>query len=156
MRETVIQINEHIQAAKSKEGKYLAFIFLEGGQGLELEVLGWTRFKVPRSRLKNILGIVHLWGHEVPIIQRKDVAKLTETTCVIIFEYPKPYKHYLGNVVDGIVNVMNIAEKDPATTTIIETEVEDQLGAKQVQYGIVEINKSAIVPAQNYYSKSRN
>ena len=67
------------------------------------------------------------------------VTNLTETTCIIIFEYTEsPYRHYRGKVVDAISNVMNIVGKDPATVTIVETETTDCSGGRQVQHNIVE------------------
>lgn len=145
MTKTAVQIDEQVQAAKSKEGKYLTFAFLEKGpdKKLELEVVGWTQLEVQSNKTGNIKAVVHLWGYEVPVGSPKtlagtDTGEMTDTTCIIIFEYSEPSKRYLGMVVDAISNVMNIAEKDPEISAIVETEIVDEFGYEQVRYNIVE------------------
>ena len=138
MEETVVQIDEQMQIAKSKESKYLTFIFLERDHGLELEVVGWTRFEPQINKAKDVREIVHLWGHGIPVIQVSDKARLTETMCIVVFEYREPFRHYFGITFDKVSNVINLAEKDPATVTIVETEATDCFGGRQVQYNIVE------------------
>lgn len=137
MKETVTQIDEQIQSSKSKQGKYLTFAFLENNHCLELEVVGWTQFQIPENKSENTRGVVHLWGHEIPVIQTVGLINLTETTCIIIFEFYEPCRHYQAILVDAIANVMSIAEKDPATVTIVETQAADCLGGTQVQYNII-------------------
>ena len=139
MKETVVQIDEQMQIAKSKEGKYLTFVFLEKDYGMELEVVGWTRFQVPVNKPENVMGVIHLWGNEIPV-KRSIIFhdQYPATMCIVIFEYREPFRHYLGTTFDGISNVINLAEKGPATVTIVETEATDCFGGSQVQYNIVE------------------
>lgn len=150
MKETVVQIDEQMQVAKSKNSKYLTFIFFERDHGLDLEVVGWTRFQEQTDVYGNVRGIVRLWEYEIPTMLASNSTCLTETSCIIIFEYSEPYRHYQGIVVDAFSNVMNIAEKDAASSAIIETEIEDQLGGKQIQYNIAGISKTANITVRNY------
>lgn len=138
MKETITHIDEQTQIVKSKESRYLTFIFLEREHGLKLDVAGWTRFGVPANKPENTMGVIHLWGNEIPIIQIPGLTDLAETACIVIFEYSEPYRHYFGIVVDAISNVMNIIEKDPGTVSILETEALDCFGGRQSQYNIVE------------------
>jgi len=142
MTQTAVQIDEQVQAARSKEGKYLAFVFPEKGRNkkLQLEVVGWAEFEVRSDKSENVKGIVNLWGHEILVTHPKtlsgrDTAEMADTTCIIIFEFSE---RYLGMVVPTISRVMNIAGKDPETVAIIETKIVDELGSEQVQYSIVE------------------
>jgi len=143
MKKISVQIDEQIQITKSKESKYLTFAFLEKDYGLELEVVGWTWLQIPVNKPENIMGVIHLWGNEIPVRQPlifhdQDPA----TMCIVVFEYREPFRHYIGMPLDGISNVMNIAEKDPATVTIVETEAIDCFGDSQLQYSIVEGRRS--------------
>ncbi len=107
--------------------------------GSELEVVVWTRLQIPANKPADIMGVIHLWGDEVPVKQPLIFHdQYPATMCIVVFEYREPFRHYLGAVVDAISNVMNIAEKDPATVTIVETEAIDCFGGSQVQYNIVE------------------
>lgn len=142
MTQTTVQIDEQVQAARSKEGKYLTFAFLDKGRNkkLQLEVVGWTQLEVRSDKSEHVKGIVNLWGHEILVIHPKtssgrDTAEMTDTTCIIIFEFSE---RYLGMAVPTISRVMNIAGKDPETVAIIETKIVDELGSEQVQYSIVE------------------
>ena len=58
--------------------------------------------------------------------------------CIVVFEYREPVRHYLGTTFDSVSKVINLAEKDPATITIIENEAIDCFGGSQLQYNIVE------------------
>jgi len=142
MIRTAVQVDEQVQAARSKEGKYLTFAFPEKGRNkkLQLEVVGWTQFEVRSDKSENVKGIVNLWGHEILVIHPKTLsgrytAEMADTTCIIIFEFSE---RYVGMMVNAISNVMNIAGKDPETMAVIETKIVDELGSEQVQYNIVE------------------
>ena len=142
MIRTAVQVDEQVQAARSKEGKYLTFAFPEKGRNkkLQLEVVGWTQFEVWSDKSDNVKGIVNLWGHEILVIHPKTLsgrytAEMADTTCIIIFEFSE---RYVGMMVNAISNVMNIAGKDPETMAVIETKIVDELGSEQVQYNIVE------------------
>ena len=140
MKEISVQIDEQMQISKSKDGNYLAFAFLERGNDLDFEVAGWVHFEPEKSRINGASGIVRLWGHEIPIIERNGITNLSETTCIIIFEYSIPQKHYLAILVDEIAKVFNIGEKDASISSIVETEIVDDSGGVQIQYSFVSQN----------------
>lgn len=115
MIQAVMQIDRQIQAAKSREGKYLGFAFLEEDDGMELEVLSWTKLTPQPNKPDYIRGVVNPWGCEIPVIDLrtlygKGTTELTETTCIVIFEHSEPYKYYFGIVVEELSNVINIAD----------------------------------------------
>ena len=147
MTREVVQIDEQMQAAKSKEGKYLTFAFRRTVHGLKLEVAGWTQLRVPPDIPDSTMGIVNLWGYNIPVKKVKFPhgdcdTELTETTCIVIFEYSKTYKYYLGIMAATIASVLNIAEKNAANTKIYETTIVDQSNNKRVEYDIVSADKS--------------
>jgi hypothetical protein len=149
MKQTVLRVDEQVQAAMSKEGRYLTFAFLEKGPNkkLELQVVGWTRLELPSSKSENIKCTTCLDGEEIPLVYprillSRGTAAITDTACIIIFEHCEPQKYYSAIVVDAVSNVMNIAEKDPETVAIVETHVADEHGGNQVQYNIIETSVS--------------
>jgi len=115
MIQVVTQIDRQIQAAKSREGKYLVFAFFEKDRGMELEVIGWTKLTPQPDRPDYIRGLVNPWGCEVPVIDLRTLygkgkTEMTETTCIVIFEHSELYKYYFGLVVEELSNVINIAD----------------------------------------------
>ena len=115
MIQAVKQGDRQIQAAKSWQGKYLAFAFLERDDGMELEVVGWTELRRKPEKPDYVTGIVDPWGCEIPVIDLrilygKDSIKMTAKTCIVIFEQREPYKYYFGIVVEELSNVINIAD----------------------------------------------
>jgi hypothetical protein len=149
MTQTIaLQIDNEVQATKSKEGRYLTFAVLKNSpyKKLELDVVGWTEFNVKRDKSTKIAGTVRLWGHEIPvkyirISPGKGAVKLARTACIIVFEYSEPRKYYLAIVVDAISNVMAIAGKRPETVAIVETKTVNAIGSEEVQFSIVEKNQ---------------
>ena len=154
----VIQIDEQVQAAKSKEGKYLTFAFFEKGNGSELKVVGWTQLWAWQGKPDNIIGIIKPWGYGIPVVipvkkirypRGTDTTGMSETTCIVIFEYSKPYKYYLAITAESIAHVMNIAEKDAATTVITETMISNEHNGNQFEYRITAANKSGKIKSSN-------
>ncbi len=94
---TVTQIDREMQAAKSREGKYLTFAFLEKGSNKkwELEVAGWTELEAKWDKSGKMTGTVQLWGREIPVKGRgtspcRDAFEMTSTACIVVFERSKP------------------------------------------------------------------
>jgi len=149
MTQTIaMQIDNEMQEAKSKEGKYLTFAVLKNSldKKFELEVVGWTDLKAMWNKSTKITGTVRLWGHEIPIkyiriSPGKGAVEMTSTACIIVFEYSEPRKHYLATVVDAISSVMVIAGKRPETVAVVETKTVDAIGNENVQFSIVETNQ---------------
>lgn len=113
-----MQIDKKVQAARSKESKYLTFAFFEKDCGMKLELVGWTQLIPQRAqsgKRQCVKGIVTLWGDMIPVIDLKFLhrhgsTEMTDTSCIVIFEYSEPYKHYFGIVVEELSEVLNIAE----------------------------------------------
>jgi len=116
MRDTVIQIDEKAQVAVSKEGDYLTFALLDKDQGMESALVGWVKLspqKAQSDKSSFIKGIVNPWGSPIPVLDLKFLhgrgkTEMTDTTCIVIFEYFEPYKYYVGIVVEDLSNVFNI------------------------------------------------
>lgn len=109
------QIDRQVQRAKSREGKYLAFAFLENDRGMELEFVGWTKLEPRPIKPDYIRGIVNPWGCEIPVIDLgilygKGTTEISCTACIVIFEHSDLYKYYFGLIVEELSNVINIAD----------------------------------------------
>jgi len=150
----VIQIDEQVQAAKSKEGRYLTFAFFEKGNGSELKVVGWTQPRIWEGKPDTIIGLIKPWGHGIPVKKINyprgtDITGMPETTCIVIFEYHKPYKYYLAITAESIAHVMNIAEKDATATVITETMISNGHHDNQFEYRISTAGKSGKIKSGN-------
>ncbi len=109
------QIDRQVQRAKSREGKYLAFAFLEKDTGMELEIVGWTKLKPKPNKPDCIRGVVNPWGCEIPIIDlgilySKGATEISHSACIVIFEHSDLYKYYFGLIIEELSNVINIAD----------------------------------------------
>jgi len=147
MIETVVRIDRSVQAVKSQEGKYLTFAFLEKDGAMQLEVVGWTSLQLQQYN-SGILQTVHLWDHEIPlknldaVMQYGKNRQLTDTACILIFEYSEPHRKYLAILVDGISNVMTIAAKDASTAIVSETVTVDESGNRKFEYNLIATDAS--------------
>jgi chemotaxis signal transduction protein len=115
MVEAVMQIERRLQAVQSKNGRYLAFTFLETQRGMELTVVGWTTLRRQPDKPNYVTGVISPWGCEIPVIDLRVLygrhpTQLTSTTCVIIFEHVETYKCYFAMTVDDLSSVVNIAD----------------------------------------------
>ena len=115
---TLLQhIDHRTQTERSKNSEFLTFVFREtdGSDKLNLELAQWQKIESPSDRPTQVRAYTDFEGCRVPIVDASvkyggPETHLTEKTCVILFEYSQPHKHYIGIFVDGIARVMNIAE----------------------------------------------
>jgi len=113
-----MQVDKKMQVAKSKECNYLTFAFFEKEHGMELEFVGWTHLSAPGAQLgrhRCVKGLITPWGGGIPVIDLKFLhgkgsTEMTDSSCIVIFEYSEPYRHYFGIAVEALSNVFNIAE----------------------------------------------
>ena len=150
LRKTV-RIDDKIQVLKSTENKYLTFVFskIHKQNVYDFNAVGWTEVETPPKLPDRIIGVIHLWGYEIAI---KDVSKalggrstkFKNTSCLIIFEETKPKKGYWAMLVDGIPNVITIAERDIHSTAVTETIITDQQSAQKREYDIIDLSESAM------------
>jgi purine-binding chemotaxis protein CheW len=118
-----------LQNIRTKGGKYLSF-FLGGEEyGIEIlkvqEIIGMMAItRVPRTP-GFIRGVINLRGKVIPIIDLRlkfgmESKEQTDETCIIVV---KTEGIEMGNVVDKVSEVMNIAEKDIEDTPSFGIEV---------------------------------
>lgn len=151
MHRKTVQIDDNIQAIQSTENKYLTFAFskIHKQNVYDVNVVGWTEVGTPLTISDRIIGVIQLRGDEIAI---KDISKalggpstkFKNTSCIIIFEETKPKKGYWAMLVDGIPNVMTIAERDAANTAVTETIIMDQQSAQKREYDIIDLSESAM------------
>lgn len=111
----VSQGDGRVKTAKSEEGEYLTFTFFEKNDGMKLEVAGWTKLRPLPDKPEYIRGDVNPWGYEIPVIDLKVLygkgpTEMTSATCFVIFQHPELHEDYFGMVVDGLSNVINLAD----------------------------------------------
>ena len=152
MTRTAVQIDEQMQASKSKDGKFLTFVFSDHvrGKDTEFEVVGWTGISVPPNKPDIIHGVVHLFGEEIRISNYScspgyGGAEMPQTTCIVIFKRPPPYSNCRGMLFERIEDVMRITEQyneeSSLTGMVVEITHTDELRGKWLEYDIVTVNK---------------
>lgn len=151
MHRKTVQIDDKIQALQSTKNKYLTFAFTKNHKQnvYDVNVVGWTKVGESPTISDRIIGVIHMWGYEIAI---KDVSKalggrstmFKNTSCIIIFEETKPKKGYWAMLVDGIPNVITIAERDIHSTAVTETIITDQQSAKKREYDIIDLSESGM------------
>ena len=151
MHRNTVQIDDKIQILKSTENKYLTFVFskIHKQNIYDVNVVGWTEVETPLTISDRIIGVINLWGDEIAV---KDISKalggpstkFKNTSCIIVFEENKPIKSNWAMLVDGIPNVITIAERDAAKTVVTETTITDQESAQKREYDIIDLRESAM------------
>ncbi|MDD5459821.1 MAG: chemotaxis protein CheW [Phycisphaerae bacterium] len=136
-------IDKKVQSEKRKQGLFLTFIFFEqdGSQNPSLpNVIGWKKLNRAANSAAHIMGYIELYGEKVEVIDIRQLYRtgqthLTDESCIAVFEYLKPKKHFQVLLVDGLANVFNMAELDDKRAQIIEISTEDRKG--EADYKIV-------------------
>ncbi len=151
MHRKTVQIDDKIQTLQSTKNKYLTFAFSRNQKQdfYDFNAVGWTEVERPPKLSDRIIGVIHLWGNVISI---KDISKalggrstkFNNTSCIIIFEETKPQKGYWAMLVDGIPNVITIAERDIHSTAVTETIITDHQSAQKREYDIIDLSKSAM------------
>jgi chemotaxis signal transduction protein len=116
MIQAMTQMDQLMETAQNSEREFFTFGFLANDSRIQLEFLGWQPFQLTPGKPDHLKGILHLLGREIPVIDPKivhgdDTTEMTEATCIVIFEYSRPYRHYQGIVAQTVEDVMNIASK---------------------------------------------
>lgn len=120
MAETAVeQLN---QAITEKEGKYLTFSLGAEEYGLEIlkvrEIIGYIDVTAVPQTPHHVKGVINLRGQVIPVIDLRakfgmEIAEITKKSCIIVAEIVRgSQKHSMGVIVDGVQEVLDIAEKD--------------------------------------------
>ena len=95
----------------------LTFAFLNENHG-DITFMGRMKCEPvsdENAAVKGCIGSISLWGDTIPIIDpmyNRGSTKISEDTCIVIFEYLGKSRDFLGIVVEEVANVMNIAGKN--------------------------------------------
>jgi len=115
---TAEQVNETVQIARERGGKYLSFFLDQEEYGIEIlrvrEIIGLMAItSVPRTP-RYIRGVINLRGKVIPIIDLRlkfDMPEVeaTDETCIIVVQSGDDS---VGTVVDKVSEVLDIPEED--------------------------------------------
>ena len=135
MATSLLTPNDQASAkAESRGGKYLIFHLGEEEFGIQVqrvrEIMGVLEItKVPQTPA-HIKGVINLRGKVIPVVDLRlkfsmPEMEYTQRTCIIVVQVAGTHSPTLmGIVVDGVVEVLNIAGTDVEDTPSFGKEVE--------------------------------
>ncbi|MDY6822679.1 MAG: chemotaxis protein CheW [Thermodesulfobacteriota bacterium] len=151
MSDTTDAMNQVIQSAADKEGKYLTFQLAEEEYGIGImkikEIIGMMPItSVPRTP-DFIKGVVNLRGKVIPVTDLRlklgmDEVEVTDRTCIIVTEIQgKTTSAQMGIVVDAVCEVLNVKAEEVADTPEFGTTIDTAyiLGIAKMDDGGVKI-----------------
>ena len=122
MTEALAQIDEQVQEARGKDGKYLTFALGQEEFGLEIlkvrEIIGYIDVTAIPQTPDYVQGVINLRGQVIPVVDLRakfgmDTTERTEETCIIVVEIAQNDRNVsTGIVVDHVSEVLDIAEND--------------------------------------------
>lgn len=113
-------INEKVNTARAKAGKYLTFALGVEEYGLEIlkvrEIIGYMETTSVPQMPDYVKGVINLRGQVIPVIDIRakfamDTAEVTDQTCIIVVEIDRDGSNFsTGIVVDNVSEVLDIPE----------------------------------------------
>lgn len=136
MDEEARVINQVVQKAAEREGKYLTFSLDKEEYGIGIlkvkEIIGMMRVTPVPQTPASIKGVINLRGKVIPVIDLRtrfgmDAAEYTERTCIIVVEVDVTDRRLpIGIIVDSVSEVTSFKnseiEDTPGFGTALNTE----------------------------------
>ena len=148
MSNTAEAMDQVIQTATDKEGKYLTFSLDNEEYGIGIlkikEIIGMMPITpVPRTP-EHVKGVVNLRGKVIPVVDLRlrfgmDAIEYNERTCTIVVEIEgQSGTIMIGTVVDSVSEVLNIKGEDIEDTPTFGTSLDTDyiLGMAKVEGGV--------------------
>ncbi len=128
-------MNQAIQFAEDREGKYLTFCLAGEEYGIGIlkvkEIIGMMPVTPVPKTPDYVRGVINLRGKVIPVVDLRqkfgmESAEYTERTCIIVVEIKSDDKKIsMGIVVDAVSEVLNIKaseiEDTPSFGTSLDT-----------------------------------
>lgn len=135
MATSLLTPNEQSVAhADARAGKYLIFHLGEEEFGIQVqkvrEIMGVQDITQVPQTPPHVKGVINLRGKVIPVVDLRlkfdmPAREYTQRTCIIVVQVPGTRSSMLmGIVVDGVVEVLNVAGADVEDTPSFGTEVE--------------------------------
>jgi purine-binding chemotaxis protein CheW len=122
MAETAEKMDQALNAAEDKEGKYLTFTLAGEEYGIGIlkikEIIGMMPITPVPQTPEFFKGVINLRGKVIPVIDLRlkfgmEAANFTERTCIIVVEIDGASGTVMtGTVVDSVSEVLNIRGED--------------------------------------------
>lgn len=151
MSDTTEIMNQAVQAAADKEGKYLTFQLADEEYGIGImkikEIIGMMPItSVPRTP-DFIKGVVNLRGKVIPVTDLRlklgmDEVEVTDRTCIIVTEiHGESSSVQMGIIVDAVSEVLNVKAEEVEDTPDFGTSIDTAyiLGIAKMEDGSVNI-----------------
>jgi purine-binding chemotaxis protein CheW len=133
MVETAEKMDQAVNAAEDKEGKYLTFSLAGEEYGIGIlkikEIIGMMPITPVPQTPEFFKGVVNLRGKVIPVIDLRlkfgmEAADFTERTCIIVVEIDAASGTVMtGTVVDSVSEVLNIRGEDIEDTPAFGTNL---------------------------------
>jgi purine-binding chemotaxis protein CheW len=148
MVETAEKMDQAVNAAEDKEGKYLTFSLAGEEYGIGIlkikEIIGMMPITPVPQTPEFFKGVVNLRGKVIPVIDLRlkfgmEAADFTERTCIIVVEIDAASGTVMtGTVVDSVSEVLNIRGEDIEDTPAFGTNLNTDyiLGMAKTEGGV--------------------
>ena len=133
MAEAARRMDQELNAAEEKEGKYLTFSLAGEEYGIAIlkikEIIGMMPITPVPQTPEFFKGVINLRGKVIPVIDLRlkfgmEAADFTERTCTIVVEIDGASGTVMtGIVVDSVSEVLNITGEDIENTPAFGTDL---------------------------------
>ena len=134
MAESTQKMNEALETASEREGKYLTFILADEEYGIGIlkikEIIGMLPITSVPQTPAFVKGVINLRGKVIPVLDlrlRFDMEEIeyTERTCIIVVEIEGQVGTVqIGIVVDAVSEVLNIHGEEIEDTPTFGTKLD--------------------------------
>ena len=148
MQERISRMNQVVQAADGREGKYLTFTLAGEEYGIGIlkirEIIGMMPITSVPQAPDFVKGVINLRGKVIPVIDLRlrfgmPAMDYTERTCIIVVEIDLDDTTLnIGIVVDSVSEVLNISGNDIEDAPTFGTQLNTEyiLGMAKIEGGV--------------------
>jgi len=148
MQDRISKVNQSVQAADGREGKYLTFTLAGEEYGIGIlkirEIIGMMPITSVPQAPDFVKGVINLRGKVIPVIDLRlrfgmPAMDYTERTCIIVVEIDlQDTALNIGIVVDSVSEVLNIAGSNIENAPMFGTQLNTNyiLGMAKIEGGV--------------------
>jgi purine-binding chemotaxis protein CheW len=148
MQDSIRKVNQAVQAADGREGKYLTFTLAGEAYGIGIlkirEIIGMMPITSVPQAPDFVKGVVNLRGKVIPVIDLRlrfsmPTMAYSERTCIIVVQINiRDIPLNIGIVVDSVSEVLNITAGDIENTPTFGTQLNTGyiLGMAKIEGGV--------------------
>ncbi len=148
MQDRISKVNQAVQAADGREGKYLTFTLAGEEYGIGIlkirEIIGMMPITSVPQAPDFVKGVINLRGKVIPVIDLRlrfgmPAMDYTERTCIIVVQIDlRDTPLNIGIVVDSVSEVLNISGNDIENAPMFGTQLNTNyiLGMAKIEGGV--------------------